>query len=182
MRLFLALLLDESILAGLTRLTAGLRANAPNLRWSAPNAWHITLQFLGAATPEQYFCLLAHLSGIDCPPLPIQLTAPGIFPRAGVFHLGVEATSQLLALQQHIATATTLCGFEPEDHPYHPHITLARAKGRDAARDLRALASHLPAQTRLPRFTAREFLLFESHLSAAGSRYEIRHRFPLTLA
>jgi RNA 2',3'-cyclic 3'-phosphodiesterase len=182
MRLFLALPLDESLLAGLTRLTTRLRGDAPNLRWSAPEAWHITLQFLGATTPEQYACVIDRLSRLKNPPVPIKLAAPGVFPRAGVFHLGVEPTPALLTLQQRIAAATAPCGFETEDRPYHPHITLARAKGRDGARDLRALASHLPAETRLPRFTAREFLVFESHLSSAGSRYEIRHRFPLAQA
>jgi RNA 2',3'-cyclic 3'-phosphodiesterase len=180
MRLFLALPLDESVLAWLTRLTAGLKGNARNLRWSAPDAWHITLQFLGATTPEQYDCLIAALAALHSPAVPIQLAAPGVFPRAGVFHLGIEPTPALVALQKRIVAATAPCGFEPEDRPYHPHITLARSKGRDSARDLRALASSLPTQTRIPRFTAREFLLFESHLSASGSRYEIRHRFPLT--
>jgi 2'-5' RNA ligase len=32
---------------------------------------------------------------------------------------------------------------------------------------------------RFSRFTAREFLLYESHLGAERARYEVRGRFPL---
>jgi 2'-5' RNA ligase len=179
MRLFLAIPLAQSVAAELARLTPRLRAAAPDLRWSSSDAWHITLQFLGGTTPAQYECLLARLAALRIPPVPIRLAGLGIFDRAGILHLAIEPTPQLLALQQRILAATTPCGFEPESRPYHPHITLARTKGRSSQSELHALQTRIPAQLKFPRFTAREFLLYESHLSSAGSTYEVRHRFPL---
>jgi RNA 2',3'-cyclic 3'-phosphodiesterase len=179
MRLFLAIPLAESVTAELARLASRLRAAAPDLRWSAPESWHITLQFLGNTTPAQYECLIPRLAALDASPVPIQLAELGIFDRAGILHLAAEPTSQLLRLQQLAVSATVPCGFEAESRPYHPHITLARTKGRRGSRSLKALAARLPAQRKFPRFTAREFLLYESHPSAAGSTYEVRHRFPL---
>jgi 2'-5' RNA ligase len=180
MRLFLAIPLAESVVKELAGLTARLRPAAADLRWSAPESWHVTLQFLGNTTTEQYNCLLARLAELRSAPVYVQLAGLGVFERAGILYAGVEVTSSLAALQQRIVAATTPCGFEPEARPYHPHITLARAKGRDRARALRGLVAG--AQAGFSRCTAGEFLLYESHLSSAGSTYEVRCRFQLSAA
>jgi 2'-5' RNA ligase len=177
-RLFLGIPLADAVLTELTRLTARLHSAATSLRWSAPESWHITLQFLGNTTQEQYGCLIVRLAEVHFPPLPVQLAATGTFDRAGIFYAGVELTPQLAALQQRIVAATAPCGFEPESRPYHPHITLARSKSRSHADELRALESRVGGPPKFPRFTAREFLLYESHLSSSGSTYEVRDRFP----
>jgi RNA 2',3'-cyclic 3'-phosphodiesterase len=177
-RLFLAIPLAAPAAAQLAQLVSRLRPSAPGLRWSAPESWHITLQFLGSTTPAQYDCLLPRLAAVHSPPVPVQLADLGIFEHAGILHLGAESTPQLLHLQQQIVAATTPCGFAPESRPYHPHITLARTKGRSASRSLRALAARLPVPGIFPRFSALEFLLYESHPSSAGSTYEVRFRFP----
>jgi RNA 2',3'-cyclic 3'-phosphodiesterase len=188
MRLFLALPLAEPVATELARLTERLRASAPDLRWSAPESWHITLQFLGAATPDQYDCLIPRLAALRSAPVPVHLAGLGVFERAGVLHLGVEPAPGLLALQQRIVAATTPCGFEPEARPYHPHITLVRRKGQGSSHGLRALSAKIKTPDkgagpdRFTRFTAREFLLYESHLSSSGSTYEVRYRFSLTRA
>jgi 2'-5' RNA ligase len=178
MRLFLAIPLANSVTTALTRLTARLRPAAPDLRWTSSESWHITLQFLGSTQPDQYECLVTRLAALKCPPVTIQPAGLGLFERPGILHLGVEPTSPLLALQQHIAVATTLCGFEQEARAYRPHITLARARGRST--NLRALAARIGSPTSFGSFTALEFQLYESHSSPTGSTYEVRHRFPLT--
>jgi RNA 2',3'-cyclic 3'-phosphodiesterase len=179
MRLFIAIPLAESVAAELTRLMVRLRSTNTNLRWASPESWHVTLQFLGNASEEQYGCVTARLGALRAAPVPIQLGEPGIFDRAGVFYAGVELTPQLAALERQVVAATAPCGFAAEARPYHPHITLARAKAGARARELRGLLAGLPAKVRFSRFTAPEFLLYESHLSSEGSRYEIRQRFPL---
>jgi len=177
MRLFLGIPLAESVRAQLTQPTARLRSAAPNLRWSASDSWHITLQFLGNTTPAQYECLIPRLAQLRFVPVLIQLSSLGIFDRAGVFYVGIELTAELIELQQRIVAATTPCGFEPESRPYHPHITLARSKGQGRPREIRVLRPHIERQPNFPSFLAGEFLLYESHLSSAGSTYEVRHRF-----
>jgi 2'-5' RNA ligase len=146
---------------------------------AAPASWHITLQFLGNTVPEKYECLNARLRELRFPPVPIELDAPGIFDRAGIVFAGVRQTSGLLSLQQRVTAATGLCGFVPETRPYHPHITLARAKGEGRGRGLHELETRMHRPTTFTPFVAREFLLYESLLGPAGSRYEIRARFPL---
>jgi RNA 2',3'-cyclic 3'-phosphodiesterase len=182
MRLFLAIPLAGSVATELSRLTARLRSTNANLRWAAPESWHITLQFLGSTSEEQYGCLIGRVGELRSAPVPVQLAEPGVFDRAGIFYAGVVLTPQLVALQQRVVAATAGCGFAAEARPYHPHITLARSKGRSGGRELRGLTDRLPAKTGFSRFMAPEFLLYESYLSSRGSQYEVRYRFPLTEA
>jgi 2'-5' RNA ligase len=179
MRLFVGIPLDAGVVEELTRLTQRLRRADDGLRWTAPESWHITLQFLGSSDCDRYECVRARLHEIHRPTLSVQLDAPGFFDRAGIFFAGVHPSTELTALERHVVAATTLCGFEPEMRPYHPHITLARSKGKDGARSLRDLKSKLQSSPEFSAFVANEFLLYESRPTPNGSLYEVRERFPL---
>ncbi len=127
------------------------------LRWSAAESWHITLQFLGSTTPQQYECVTARLRELHQPPFVVELGAVDTFDRAGVLFVDVRVTPQLVALQQAVIAATIPCGFMPESRPYHPHITLARSRGKSGGRELRSLKLQIGQQSNIPSFTA-EFL------------------------
>jgi RNA 2',3'-cyclic 3'-phosphodiesterase len=161
------------------RSRASQRTESGSLRWSAPESWHITLQFLGRTMPDQYDCVVARLRELHQPPVAIALGAIGTFDRAGVLFVDVNVTPQLLALQQSVTAATAPCGFIPEHRPYHPHITLARRKGKGGGRELRDLKLQIDRQPKLSRFTAGSFVLYESIPTREGSRYEVRERFSL---
>jgi len=90
MRLFLGIALAPEVLAELAKIVYRLRSNSDNLRWTAPESWHITLQFLGNADQQQYECLVARLSEVRAAPVPIHLAELGFFDRAGVFFADVE--------------------------------------------------------------------------------------------
>jgi len=179
MRLFIAIPLGEAAEAELKRLIARLRPAAPDLRWSAPEDWHITLQFLGTTSEEQCACLLPRLSGLNRAPIAIDFEGLGVFDRAGVFFLGVRRSPALEELQSRVVAATGFCGFEPEERPFRPHITLARSKAGDRNRALRGLLERAGSDYRFARFSATEFRLYESFLSQSGSRYEVRGRFSM---
>ncbi len=179
MRLFIAIPLGEAVEAELKRLTGRLRPAASHLRWSHPESWHITLQFLGNTTEEQYACLLPRLSELKASPIAIEFDGLGVFERAGVFILKVAPTPALVALQKKVVAATQPCGFEPEDRPYHPHITLARSNAGNRGRELRSLLERAGERVRFEQIHATEFRLYESHLSATGSKYEVKCRLPL---
>jgi 2'-5' RNA ligase len=149
------------------------------LRWASPETWHITLQFLGSTTPEQYACIVERLGNVRSPAVPVGLEGIGFFDRAGVFFVDVHLTPELIALQQQVSRATTPCGFVPETRPYRPHITLARGKGAAGALGLSELKKKIVDQPIFSKFVAEEFLIYESFTRPTGSRYEIRHGFPL---
>ena len=164
----------------LAALTGRLKSSSDGLRWSASAGWHITLQFLGATSVERYGCVENALRKIHHPAFQIQLEPPGFFDNAGVFFVGVKLSPALTRLQQLVTAATQPCGFDPEDRPYHPHITLARGKGGRGS--LNALKSRVTASPHFSSFTASEFLLYESFPGPGGSRYEVRERFALLSA
>jgi RNA 2',3'-cyclic 3'-phosphodiesterase len=150
-----------------------------NLRWSAAESWHITLQFLGSTTPQQYECITARLRELDNASVSIELGGIGTFDRAGVLFIDVRISPQLLALQQTVTAATSPCGFLPEDRPYHPHITLARKKGKGGDRQFRNLKLQIKPPPHLSAFHAESFILYESVATPEGSRYEARERYML---
>jgi RNA 2',3'-cyclic 3'-phosphodiesterase len=182
LRFFIGIPLAGDTAAELTAVVNQLRfkenQRAASLRWSA-ESWHITLQFLGSTTPQQYECVIAQLRELHPPSVPIDLGAFDIFDPAGVLFVDVHITPQLLALQQAVTSATAPCGFVPESRPYHPHITLARRKGKGGGRELQAWMSQIGPQPNFSSFNANCFLLYESVSTPEGSRYEIRERFPL---
>lgn len=178
MRLFIGIPLATEIVGALERINHNLRSSGDNLRWAAPETWHITLQFLGETSPEQYTCSLEHLRKIRSPRVPVWLEGTGFFERAGVFFAGVNVSPELRQLQKLVVAATARCGFIPEDRPFHPHVTLARAKGGNR-QVLQKLKARTNQKAQFAPFTAPEFLLYEAFLGPGGSRYEIRERFEL---
>jgi 2'-5' RNA ligase len=163
----------------LSAVSVRFRSNADGLRWSAPESWHITLQFLGDTNQEQYECTVARLHALRSPSVPVLLEGLGLFERVGVFFAGVSLTTELLALQQCVTAATGLCGFIPETRPYHPHVTLARTQGKRRKNALDELKSRIHRQPAFTSFVAEEIVLYESVTRPTGALYEIRERFRL---
>jgi RNA 2',3'-cyclic 3'-phosphodiesterase len=181
MRLFIGIPLAASVIEQLENVSTRHRAEGDGLRWSLPESWHITLQFLGNTSETQYECVVARLRELSAKPTPIELAELGFFDRAGIFFAGVALSPELLALQQQVTATTIPCGFTSEDRPYRPHITLARSKGRRNAIGLQSLKAKIRHQPKFGRFVAEEFLLYESLTRPTGSQYEIRERFLLAL-
>jgi RNA 2',3'-cyclic 3'-phosphodiesterase len=179
MRLFAGIPLAAAVIDELSSISVRLRSSGDGLRWSAAESWHITLQFLGNTGQEQYECTVARLGELRSASVPIQLEGLGFFESAGVFFAGVGLTPELLSLQQRVAAATGLCGFIPETRPYHPHVTLARTKGKGRRHGLQELKNKIRRMQRFSRFVAQEFVLYESVAGHGGSSYEIRERFRL---
>lgn len=85
LRLFIGIPLAAATASDLAAAVHRLRSKAASeiLRWSAPESWHITLQFLGSTTLQQYECVTAHLRELRHPSIQIQLGALDTFDRAG---------------------------------------------------------------------------------------------------
>ena len=131
MRLFVGIPLAAVVIGELAAVSARLRSKEDGLRWTAPESWHVTLQFLGNTGPEKYACLAARLREVSSPPVPVRLEELGFFERAGIFFAGVGLTPELVSLAQRVTAATGLCGFAAETRPFHPaHHAGARQRRR----------------------------------------------------
>jgi RNA 2',3'-cyclic 3'-phosphodiesterase len=182
MRLFVGLPLASGTLKELSEAVSRLKASDDVLRWTSPDSWHITLQFLGNTDQKHYECVLARLAEIHAAPVQVRLGNLGFFDRAGVFFVDVVSSAELVGLVETVTAVTGKCGFLGELRPYHPHITLARAKGERAGRSLKALHEHVSREARFTGFRATEFLLYESHTMPGGAKYEVRGRYSLRAA
>ena len=180
MRLFVGIPLSDIVVREIAAVVSRIRSDTDKLRWTEPDSWHITLQFLGNATPEQAICLTARLAEVRSAPVAVQLGGLGFFDRAGVLFTDVVPTPALTALQKGVVAATSACGFTAETRPFHPHITLARAKDHRRRTQLRELREKVLNQPAFSCFQASEFLLYESHLGTDRARYEVKARFGLT--
>lgn len=179
MRLFIGIPLAPGVIDALGALAGNLQTSEDGLRWSSPESWHITLQFLGETSSEKCDCVVSRLRDLRSPLVPVELEGTGFFERAGVFFAGVTVSEEMERLQKQVLAATARCGFVAEDRPFHPHVTLARAKGDNRMKALRRLKQRVEADARFPGFEASEFLLYEAFLGPGGSRYEVRARFSL---
>jgi 2'-5' RNA ligase len=181
MRLFVGIGLADETRQILGRFVSTLRKTAPELRWSSPEQWHITLQFLGETQETQYSCVVRQLRAVEAKAVEISFALPGFFERAKVLHVGVSVSRTLLALHRQTEGALLPCGYEPEARDYSPHVTLARGKGRGISSEFKQLQQTIEKSSRIvfPSFVATEFLLYQSISEQPGSRYEVRERFRL---
>jgi 2'-5' RNA ligase len=179
MRLFVGMPLAPVMIDELSAIALRLRSKVDGLRWLPPESWHITLQFLGNTSQEQYESISAKLRALKMPPVRIKLEGLSVFDRVGVLFTGVALTPVLRMLHDRVVTTTADCGFVAETRPYLPHISLARFKANRSRQELLALKAQLRHQPEFAPVFAREVLIYESFLGITGSRYEICERFPL---
>jgi len=190
MRLFVALDIDPEIRKRITAFRDQMRLLAPDVRWVAPDSFHITLQFLGET--DQLNQIRAALEQVKASAVSLTFHGAGFFPNPKsprIFWVGIDSDENLQQLSNQIRGALKPLGFERDHGPYKPHLTLARAgsgrpravRGEPAAPGLLAVRVKLEtiAQPDFGTMTAREFLLYESKLSPKGSQYTKLSRYPL---
>lgn len=184
MRLFVALEIPEAVRREVTRRVAGLRERLPRAKWVDTANLHLTLLFLGPVGDAKVPALTAALRDAFAkhPPLDLRLADAGTFPPRRpprVAWVGMESPGELEALQADAtAAAVAAIGYEPEERPFHPHVTLARCEPnwpRDAADKFVAA---FPGTIGQP-WTAGRGVLMESKLSPRGAQYRVAAELPL---
>jgi RNA 2',3'-cyclic 3'-phosphodiesterase len=179
-RLFVAVALDPSLLAALSRLSATLRREveqrAPQARltWVAPERLHFTVRFIGEVDEERAAAIHAVLSQpLGTRSFELTIDSTGTFPaRAAprVLWAGVGAGGEAMAaVEREVTARLATCGIEPESRPYRAHLTLARVREPNGlqARDVLAAAPAGPHGT----MVVRAITLFQSRLSPKGPTY-----------
>lgn len=176
-RLFIGLQLPESWVAEFAELDPHL----PGLRWLPGDLLHLTLGFYGAVQPAEEERLHAALTEVRVPPFFLPLQGIGAFKVGGkpsVVWVGVgNGHPHLFALHRHVQDAAIRAGLEPDLKPFHPHVTLARAKGLSSETLKPFLRRH--AETEFGMWQVTGFELFSSVLAPEGSTHyvELRQEF-----
>jgi RNA 2',3'-cyclic 3'-phosphodiesterase len=190
MRMFVAIEPSVDAVEHLDEFLAVRREAGPEVRWSSPARWHLTLAFMGAA-PDRAIEDVVDGVGVVAQrtaPVGLAVSGGGCFPdatRAKVLWAAVagaggpdDAGELLGRLARGVRSACAVAGAAPEGGAFVPHLTLGRFSWpQDATRWLRVLATYAG-----PAWVASEVDVVASHLPrerGRGPRHEVLARLPL---
>lgn len=146
MRLFVSIDLPGDLTSEVADLQKEF-TDANGLRFTDPNQTHVTLKFLGEVSneriPELESALETAVTESRVSPFETEYGGLGVFPSLeyiSVLWLGVcEGSSKMTRLQEAIERKTVELGFDPENHEFTPHVTIARmdhAGGKEVVQNL----------------------------------------------
>ena len=153
--------------------------DSADFRWQDEEQLHLTLRFVGEVDRPVADDLADALAGARAPRLQLRLSGAGRFEQrsSGALWAGVEPKAEVSALAAKVERVCQQVGLEPEGRAFHPHITLARWKGR-RSREVGNFLDRTRGLASEP-FEIDAFLLFESQLSRHGPHYEQVETYPL---
>jgi RNA 2',3'-cyclic 3'-phosphodiesterase len=150
-----------------------------DFRWQDDEQLHITLRFVGEVDRPVADDLADALGRVRAPKFQLRINGAGRFEQrsSGALWAGIEPKEPLAALAAKVERVCQAVGLEPERRAFHPHITLARWKGR-RSREVAAFLDRSRGLASDP-FDVDQFILFESRLSKHGAHYEAVAAYPL---
>jgi RNA 2',3'-cyclic 3'-phosphodiesterase len=176
-RVFCAIELPDVVRARLEDHNLRLRKEVPDAAasWSRVENIHLTLKFFGNVDVKriQKISEAAERTVKEFPGFQIGVGETGVFPRASrpqVLWIGVtDRSGQLSALQGKFEDECAVEGFPKEDRAYRPHLTIARLRRPEGARQL--AEAHLGLRFESIEIDLKELVVFRSELSPKGSKY-----------
>jgi 2'-5' RNA ligase len=172
-RLFVGLELPLSTRASLAKLDPEIRG----VRWLAAEQMHLNLSFLGQVDDDVEERVRAALAQVRVGAFFLPVEGTGAFggEHPTVVWAGVgKGHPHLFALHKRIQDELLRAGLEPDLRPFHPHVTLGRAK--DITRnDLKPFLRKFE-KAAFDFFPVTSFALFSSVLSSEGADYAVEMR------
>ena len=154
--------------------------DSADFRWQDDEQLHLTLRFVGEVERPLAEDLAFALERIRAAAFELRISGVGRFDQrnSGALWAGVDPSAPVAGLAAKVERACQSVGLEPERRAFHPHITLARWKGRRNREVHRFLerARGLSSES----FLVDRFILFESRLSRHGAHYEEVAAYPLS--
>lgn len=181
----MAITLPDEVKDLLKSIQTGLDRGFKAVSWVRPESIHLTLKFLGEIDEKKALAIAAALEtaaeGIG--PFTLEAGGVGVFPNPRaprVVWAGVKDNSELLTLQKKIDERLAAAGFEPDDRPFTPHLTLCRIKSAGDARAIGNLVTG-PGQKEQARaaFTVNSFAFMKSVLKPQGAVHTVIKEFAL---
>jgi 2'-5' RNA ligase len=175
-RAFVAIRPPDGVLDAIAARVAGL--DFGEARRAPREQWHLTLQFLGdAADPDAVVAALAGLT-----------TTVGALRLSTIGPLGNPKRSSICAcflceggewmrgLAAEVNARLAPIGYEAEDRPFLPHLTIARFKRPTNQAALVAAAGPEPIGS---AWTVDEVVVYESRLGRGPAEHVVRGQAPL---
>lgn len=187
-RTFIALDFPLSILDSIEQQTKRLRQTLGNevIRWVLTHNLHLTLKFLGNVPVSHLEFLKQMLAQAtdSITQFDLQIGGIGSFPnsnRPRVLWVGIHAPALLSNLQKAIEEGAKRLGYEKEERPFSPHLTLGRVRqgldGKDLQKISNALSSIQLGKIGIARVDSVH--IYKSDLNSEGSVYTKLFSTPL---
>lgn len=168
-RLFFAVWPDPPALERLVALATAAATRCGGRRMRR-DSLHLTLAFLGAATPAQRDVLESAAGRVRGAPFELRLDRLGWWPHNRILWAGAHAMpSRQRRLSESLRHELAAAGVALDHRPWVPHVTLVRHARGDSLPEFGAPVA----------WTVREFALVSSRLQTSGARYAVLHRWPL---
>ncbi len=177
-RSFLSIELPKLILSKIEGVQGDLRSTHADVRWVSPEKIHLTLKFFGNIEVSRIDVIF---KSIEEPvrntlPFSVRVKGAGAFPslkNPRVIWMGLaDGIEMLISLQKEIEARLEKIGFEPEDRPFQPHLTLGRMKSSRGKEDLvRKMENH--TEEEFGAFQVERVALFKSDLRPSGPIYTL---------
>ena len=183
-RAFIAITPPTTLQQTMAEVRQAFQHLSPAWRWVTPNHMHLTLQFLGNVPDESVTSLLQAMqhAAQGQTVFPLCARALGCFPqpaRARVLWVGLDDPSQALGrLHARLAAALTPLGFPPEERPFHPHLTLARAQNGARSSQLWSMLQKYHKRD-FGEFLVTQVHLVQSELQRGGAQHTLLRSVPL---
>jgi len=179
-RSFIAINLSSEIHQNLENVINELRENVGRIpiRWVPAKNIHLTIKFLGDIPINQLSSIedILRSNAVKYPYFEIIVGDLGVFPsiqKPRVIWVGVEAPSELKSLHKDIDADLAQIGYEPENRPFSPHLTLGRTSKSIKPLDHRRLGEIL-SQLKigiLGKTLIQSIYLYRSDLQPGGAIY-----------
>ncbi|MFC7081993.1 RNA 2',3'-cyclic phosphodiesterase [Halorussus caseinilyticus] len=184
MRLFVSIDLPDDFAAEVERVQDEF-ADASGLSFTDPEQTHVTLKFLGDVSrgelPRVKNAVRRSVSDAGVGPFEATYEGLGVFPDISyiqVLWLGVGAGGEeMTSLHEAIEREVTRLGFDPEDHEFTPHVTLARMEHAGGKESVQENVEELDPTVGTTEVT--EIRLTESVLTDEGPEYSTVESFSL---
>jgi RNA 2',3'-cyclic 3'-phosphodiesterase len=163
-----------------------LRRQFPEISasWNRDGKFHLTIKFIGEIPRGcvERFSRAAERATANLSSFNLVVAGAGAFPTKGppkVLWLGIDdPTGQLTMLQSRLEQECAREGFGQEARAFYPHLTIARLRKAQGAREL--AEAHRKLGFASVDVTVSELLVIRSDLSSAGSKYTTISRHPLS--
>lgn len=191
-RAFIAIPLPSEIQQRLDQVMLQLRQHLQTLpkstvHWVPSGNIHLTLKFLGDVSFSNLDLLKKMLLSEVKGKLPFEFSLGGVgaFPNASrprVVWVGIQAPPELQVLQSGIEGMVEKLGYNREERPFSPHLTLGRVARTTDNQEARQIGEALQVTKVgfLGVVRAQEVHLFKSDLMPSGSVYTCLLSAPLS--
>ncbi|OGW49720.1 MAG: 2'-5' RNA ligase [Nitrospirae bacterium RBG_19FT_COMBO_42_15] len=182
MRSFISIDIPDELKKEVKALQELFRKCDADVRWTRPEAMHLTLKFLGNVEEKQVEEIKTILKEIalQTPLINIKLNGAGVFPNQKaprVLWVGIiEKDGILDNLQKRMDAELLKIGFEKEKRDFKPHLTLGRIRSQKGKERLVKLLEDAKDKE-FGVFTATDIKLMKSELRPEGSVYTELARF-----